>query len=150
MKEISPRRRAMTLVCLLSATGCEITIEHVTIAGQYDLDASAFADHGNASSASAIAVVNGCTSFVDRSEASAIRVLPWDSSIESNPLRCVQIKMGQNICWDGDLSVHPLVPLGGDIPTPIGPACATFNQTGSYGYHCAVHPNMQGAVQVVP
>ncbi|HEX2882438.1 MAG TPA: hypothetical protein VHO25_23115 [Polyangiaceae bacterium] len=95
-------------------------------------------------------VVNGCAAFIDRSASDATRSLPWDFDIGSDPLRCMRITVGQSVCWDGDFVEHPLAPLGGDTPTPIGPPCATFSQSGTYGYYCTLHPNMNGAVLVLP
>jgi plastocyanin len=72
----------------------------------------------------------------------------------------MRIRVGQTITWQGDFRFHPLVPAGGDVPSPItidpmpsGTSRAiTFPTSGFYGFECATHgaPMMYGAIFVVP
>jgi plastocyanin len=60
------------------------------------------------------------------------------------------------VTWSGDFTVHPLGPFGGDTPNPITSAGATgsvtiaFPTAGTFGYHCQVHAQLNGAILVVP
>lgn len=72
--------------------------------------------------------------------------------------RCVKVKVGSDITFSGDFSLHPLEPAGGDTPSPIvrksaGTDDLTFKvpTAGTFGYQCELHPgSMNGAIQVVP
>lgn len=71
--------------------------------------------------------------------------------------RCVKVKVGSDITFAGDFSLHPLEPAGGDTPTPIVTTSTGTTLTfkvmaaGTYGYQCEFHPgSMNGAIQVVP
>lgn len=74
--------------------------------------------------------------------------------------RCVKIKVGQQVAWDGKFENHPLGPFGGDTPNPIPPTSVTpgggvltvtFAAAGTFGFRCGSHPaQMNGAVKVVP
>jgi hypothetical protein len=94
--------------------------------------------------------VNDCTSFVDRTAPAAARSLTWDESLRSTAVRCIMIRVGQSVSFDGDFEQHPLLPLGGDEPNPVA-ASAVYDVPGTYGYYCPVHPlDMNGAILVVP
>lgn len=101
-------------------------------------------------------VVNGCAEadYVDATTDATKRALdPWDTT---SGKKCVKIKKGQEFKWVADLSIHPLEPFGGDSPSPItlmsvgSSITVSFNSTGTFGYHCANHPSMLGAILVVP
>lgn len=96
-------------------------------------------------------LVNGCSSFVDRTAAGASRTLPWDEDLIYVPERCMEIRVGQSVTFSGELANHPMLPSGGDMPSPIGGAVATFTNPGTFGYRCIPHPSeMNGAIRVVP
>jgi plastocyanin len=78
---------------------------------------------------------------------------------------CVKVKIGTDIDFAGDFTMHPLEPNGGDTPTPIptqttNPPNGTsgmpelvikMTTAGTYGFQCRSHPSsMFGAIQVVP
>jgi hypothetical protein len=112
--------------------------------------ADAGPDGGDAGPDEAI-LLNGCESFLDRTAFEGAQELAWDYETGSRPSRCMRIRVGQAVCWVGNLDDHPLAPYGGDAPTPIdGSECALFEAPGDYGYFCTLHPEMLGVIQVVP
>src|SRR5262245_37607561 len=99
-------------------------------------------------------VVQGCQpdQYVDRTAANADRQLSWDFSITSDPARCMQVRAGQTVVWDGDLETHPLAGQGGDTPNPItfhANGSVTFNSPGTFGFVCLSHTPMKGAIEVL-
>ena len=106
--------------------------------------------------ATASAAPSDCSSYTDRSGAGDSRTLVWDFSITSNPARCMKVRVGQSVIWQGDvLGFHPLASDGGTTPNPIpgaptsASATVTFTQPGTFGYICGNHAFMTGAIQVV-
>jgi plastocyanin len=98
--------------------------------------------------------VNNCRSFEDRTDEGASRTLTWDFSISTSPERCIRVRAGQTVTWNGNLDVHPVVVSGGDTPNPIegldtASGEVTFPSAGTFGYACSVHPAMIGAIDVV-
>ena len=73
---------------------------------------------------------------------------------------CIKVKVGSNITFAGSFASHPLVPAGGDVPTPIpsqssdvdgGAVSFGVPAKGTYGFECGKHPAiMFGAIQVIP
>ena len=101
------------------------------------------------------AVLNGCTTFVDHTAAADARSLTWSLSISSSPDRCMKIKVGQSVTWNGSFTTHPLHDDGGDSPNPISASTSptgpiAFAAAGTFGYICGVHASMNGAILVVP
>lgn len=95
--------------------------------------------------------VNGCTTFADGTGDSSTRIITWDLGVGSLPARCLEIKVGQAVVWNGDLATHPLAASGGDTPNPIMDAdTITFPSAGTYGFVCTRHASMNGAIRVVP
>jgi plastocyanin len=98
--------------------------------------------------------LNGCTSYDDHSAEADPRTIAWSLSVTSDPAHCMRIKVGETVRWNGDLSIHPLGPKGGDAPNPISAVDASgrvsFSSPGTFGYTCTVHPSMIGAIRVVP
>jgi hypothetical protein len=96
--------------------------------------------------------VNDCTMFVDESGPTSHKIV-WDLTVASSPKRCLIIKKGQTIAYEGDFDTHPLVASGGDTPTPFASVPATgkvtFPATGTFGFVCGVHPSMKGAITVI-
>lgn len=101
------------------------------------------------------ATLNGCSTFKDETANSQVAVT-WGFGITSDPLRCVKVKVGSTVTFNGDFSFHPIGPKGGDTPTAIvattagSTAAFTFPTAGSFGYTCTVHSSMTGVIQVVP
>jgi plastocyanin len=94
--------------------------------------------------------VNGCFAYVDRTDEGARRTIVWDDALIFNPARCMRVRVGQTVTFAGDHGNHPLMPKGGDTPSPVGPT-STFNVTGIFGYECIPHPSeMNGAIEVIP
>jgi plastocyanin len=107
--------------------------------------------------------VNGCTTFKDLSGESAYSI-KWDETIATSADRCVKIKVQQTVGFTGNLTTHPMKASGGTSPNPFDGAIASvsnpgspeegtnvaFTAPGTYGYKCDVHPQMTGAVLVVP
>ncbi len=115
-------------------------------------DASKAEDAAPAVQDSGTTAVNGCTSFVDRTADGDARELTWDFSIENAPGRCLKVRVGQTVVWNGDLTTHPLNVDGltpGDLKLGAGSASAVFTKAGTFGYVCIKHPSMKGAVLVV-
>lgn len=109
--------------------------------------------------------VAGCTSFADHTSVNDVHSIPWDESLAKSPLRCIKIKAGQDITWEGDFAKNPMIPAGGDTPTPIADvrenvsnpglkgeerSMTTFKKPGTFGYASSKTPAMKGAIQVVP
>lgn len=118
------------------------------------------ADGGaDASTACTIAAFAGCTTFDDRTAANADRKVTF-KDFEYTP-KCLRIKAGQTVTFDGDFVHHPLVTSCGpsvtlmDKRTGTGPAPFVLGTAGFYGYYCLDHGNaagavMAGAIDVVP
>ncbi len=100
--------------------------------------------------------VNGCTTYEDRTAASADRTIVWIRSVGTV---CLRIKTGQSVTWNPkatDFASHPLKPSGGGATNPIvaqGPGAAPYVQpfasAGTFGFVCGFHFDMTGAIQVV-
>ena len=101
----------------------------------------------------AVTVINDCKNFVDRTAAGAMRTIAWSGPPLSVPERCMTIKKGQDVTWNGSLSSHPLAPKDGDVPNPVIGVDAngkvTFPNAGLFGYECGIHPGMIGAIKVI-
>lgn len=70
---------------------------------------------------------------------------------------CIKVKANDVVTFAGAFGAHPLMPFGGNEPTPIpiknsGTTLdVVMSTTGDYGFQCMFHPNaMFGAIQVVP
>ena len=100
----------------------------------------------------------GCTTFEDRTAESAARTIAF-IDFAYTP-KCLRIKAGQTVLFEGDFDRHPLV-------TSCGPTLAFDHRSGTtaasfvlpaagrYGYYCLDHGNaagevMSGAVDVIP
>jgi hypothetical protein len=105
---------------------------------------------GAGGSGSEVPELNGCTTYLDRTDPGASRKVTWDASIAFAPERCLKIRVHQEVEFDGDFDAHPLEPLGGDMPSPFSSARWTFSRPGVFGYICSIHSEMTGAIWVVP
>jgi plastocyanin len=100
------------------------------------------------SSATSPTSLNGCTTFADGD------TIAWTLASKP-PSTCLRVKKGASVTWNGDLGVHPLAPKGGDAANPITAISAgstktfTFDTPGTYGFVCASHSSMTGAISVV-
>jgi plastocyanin len=112
--------------------------------------------HDSDAPEAAPAAVNGCSAFEDHSAPTDARTLAWTYTIATDPARCMQIHAGQSVTWSGSLTEHPLLAAGGDVPNPIaGPKVGAsgnvaFPAAGTFGYRCANHAFMTGAIRVLP
>jgi hypothetical protein len=90
--------------------------------------------------------------YLDRTAPSADRELTWDFSIASDPERCLQVRAGQTVFFNGVSDNHPLGGSGGDTPNPISlhnNGLVTFSAVGTFGFQCLNHSSMKGAIKVV-
>jgi hypothetical protein len=94
--------------------------------------------------------LNGCTSYVDRTAPDASRDIAWDGALPLRPERCMKIRLGDRPLFIGDFEEHPLAEFGGDDPSPFDTIPWTFDRPGVFGYYCTVHPEMLGAIWIVP
>jgi plastocyanin len=65
----------------------------------------------------------------------------------------MQVRVGQQVLWNGSFGTHPLDAEDGDAPNPIASHTdgrVVFATPGTFGYVCGIHPQMRGAVRVVP
>lgn len=65
----------------------------------------------------------------------------------------ISVPAGQAVTWINiDDSPHQITVPGARLRTDFlfkgQPAALTFTEPGVYGYNCALHPNMKGAVEV--
>jgi hypothetical protein len=107
-------------------------------------------------------LINMCTTFQDGSPSMSDRYIPWGTPgtfLTGVAERCLQIKVGQAVTFQGDFTAHPLAAEGGDAPAIPGKTSSTgmedyevtFNTVGTFGFKCTVHPTqMMGAIHVVP
>lgn len=77
----------------------------------------------------------------------------WDLTVASSPSRCMTVKKGQTVAFEGNFTSHPLVAAGGDSPNPFASVAdtgkVTFAATGTFGFVCSNHSSMTGAIKVV-
>jgi plastocyanin len=114
--------------------------------------------------------LNGCadTDFVDRSAATATRVVSFGGVERSGPFayapKCIVVSAGQTVTFRGDFSQHPLAPgsspsarVTGSTNNPIprrettqADVTITFPAAGSFPYFCEYHyaGGMAGVVRV--
>lgn len=99
-------------------------------------------------------LLNGCSSYVDATADDADRTLAWGYDIENDPRRCLKVRVGQVVTFDGNVSRHPIDALGGARPNPFAGSLSsatsfTFDQTGGFGFVCTYHEEMLGVIWVV-
>lgn len=103
----------------------------------------------------AIPVVDDCHDgdYQDRTGDGARRTVTWDFSFTGGQDRCLKIRAGQSVRWNGNFLDHPLDPDQGDSPNPISTHDADgvvrFDNPGVFGFRCNYHFEMRGAIQVV-
>lgn len=107
-----------------------------------------------ATPAAPVPMFNACSAYVDRTAADADRTLDWDYGIENDPERCIVVRVGQTVTFEGNLNAHPIDAQGGDDPNPFDGAISsaaafTFDRPGAFGFVCIYHDEMQGVVWVV-
>src|SRR5262249_52925235 len=88
--------------------------------------------------------------YLDRTAPGADREILWETSLEHDPERCMQVQVGQTVIWNGDLvEMHPRGANGGDTPNPFvfnRDREVTFTTPGTFGYLCLMHQSqMRGA-----
>lgn len=102
-----------------------------------------------------------CTSFVDATGATASRKVLFPAGGHTYSPRCLRIRVGQEVTFEGSFSSHPLRQSCG--PAPLVPAvqqgssasATTTEALGIFGYYCPNHGDadgsgMAGAIEVVP
>jgi plastocyanin len=103
---------------------------------------------------------NGCINFDDHTAQNDARLITFPG-VNLTPvysINCMKIAKGQKVTWTADNNVtfgnHPLTSEN-EVGTPIvntstGTTVSfTFNQTGTFGFHCLFHPgSMKGAIFV--
>ena len=114
-----------------------------------DVVAMPDAPRGDGSSA-----LNGCTIFEDHTADADPRTISWGFSIPTDPARCMKVRVGQSVTWNGSFTEHPLLAQGGDTPNPIASVGASgtvlFPGAGTFGFACSNHAFMTGAIEVIP
>jgi len=118
---------------------------------------------------SAIADVNGCTPAMaeDRSGATAERKVQVGAVGLTFTPKCMTIKAGQSVSFEGTLAGHPLAPGNASSATAGSPnnpimrtatgssVSFTFPTPGAYPFYCEYHSSgagkdMAGAIYVIP
>lgn len=151
------------LCAVVACAGCSSEAESPSSTssdgGTPATDGGGVEDAGAPTTEPAAKPINGCSiGFQDQTAASAPRVLNWDLPVANSPARCMKVKVGQSVKWQGLFSFHPISPKDGDTPNPITPFSAsspdsysvTFPSAGTFGFVCDAHANMTGAIYVVP
>jgi plastocyanin len=100
-------------------------------------------------------VVNGCDPATTTVSTGDVTVtFPGSGATFLYTPSCIKVHAGATVTWNGDLASHPLEPDGSGNPivsTSSGTSVTfTFPTDGSFGFHCAFHSTMLGAVFVVP
>jgi hypothetical protein len=99
--------------------------------------------------------IDGCSEpmYLDRTAVGADRTLHWDFGFITDEERCITVRVGQTVSWEGSFADHPLDPDEGDVPNPIANhvnGVVRFDQPGTFGYRCNFHAQMRGAIRVLP
>ena len=153
----------LALVSSLAACGDdELSPPTVTDSGALDTsttDTNVTETTSGESGGETAAPINDCadSDYVDATSSEMLRT--FDAWSVATGKKCLRIKVGQSVTWvpEGGFAVHPLEADSGDSPTPImlvntgTTTTVAFPNAGTYGYHCANHPDvMKGAIRVVP
>jgi len=113
---------------------------------------------GDSAIAACTAAFAGCTevdaggdaavgsAFIDFQAADAAIVFGGAAGLAYLP-KCIKIKAGKKVTWNGDFTSHPLTPApcndaSGDKITSTSTGTmtsVTFTKPGIYGYYCAIH-----------
>ena len=112
-------------------------------------DAGAGADSADAAPAGP---VNGCKTFDDRTAPGASRTITWTFPIAAAD-RCVLVKVGQSVTWDGNFTMYRVGASGGDSPNPIADfdpntPVVGFPKAGTFGFESPDAPALVGAIKV--
>jgi len=101
----------------------------------------------------AITVVNGCSNADAKDLTKEAEVtIQWDFSVAD--VGCVLVSAGTTITFAGNFDVHPLFGGDGNEADPASPfsnhdnGVVTVTEAGAYGFYCALHASMLGAVFV--
>jgi len=93
-----------------------------------------------------IVAVSGCTSQNQSASTVTIKNMAFNPST-------LNVKVGTTVTWiNNDTVTHHVVSDSGlfdsgDLSNGMS-YNYTFNQTGSYPYHCSIHPSMTGTIVV--
>ena len=100
----------------------------------------------------------GCSTFQDVTLGTATVSFGGAAGIAYSP-KCLKVKAGQMVTFQGGFGVHPLAQACGPaqvITNGTGTQTAfTFSVAGTYGFYCTLHGSaagtgMAGALLVVP
>jgi len=92
----------------------------------------------------------GCSQLEDLTADSATREVKFGGALANTYApKCMKVKKGQSVTFDGDFKVHPLAQACGPSETipnvKEGSSQAiTFETAGDFGYFCTAHGNPAG------
>ena len=101
-----------------------------------------------------VLVVLALASFVTPSHATGTAAVSIANFAFHPDTITVVIGVNNTVIWtNNDATSHTVMSdsslFGSGILTPHATYTFTFDQAGTYGYHCSIHPSMTGAVHVV-
>jgi hypothetical protein len=122
----------------------------------------------NPPDAQTFTALNGCqdvSQFLADPDPSDPLFIPWADIYQSDRPICFRIEAGDQVAWQVGKLVshttetfadHPLEstevgsPIAGKSTADQTDYVVTFPTPGTFGFHCTMHPNMKGAIWVVP
>lgn len=95
-----------------------------------------------------IVALSGCTQSQQNVPANTVYI----QNFAFNPTS-LTVKAGTTVTWvNKDSTTHTVISDNGAFPSgdlnPGSNYTYTFNKTGTYPYHCSIHPSMTGTVTV--
>jgi plastocyanin len=127
----------ITIVLIILIAAGAVALNHKSS------NSPAYSSNNNTTSSSSSNSTNPATGHID------IRNMMFTPSQ-------ITVAKGGTVTWtNNDSTAHTVVddlsnvggPSSGDIP-PGGTYSFTFNKTGSFQYHCSIHPSMRGTIVV--
>ncbi len=117
------------------------------------VDGGASTGSGNGSGNSPTGTaLNGCTTYLDQTDPAAARKIDWSPTLATSPNRCMKVKSGQTVAFEGRFTDYPIAPAGGAEPSPFASVPDTgkvkLGAAGVYGFACTIDAKMTGAIQV--
>src|SRR5690606_7783131 len=104
----------------------------------------------------------GCTSLTDAKADGAERTITFGERLgNAYAPKCLEVKKGQTVTFNGDFDVHPLAAACGTLEDTLGStveagtdSAITFDEAGDFGYYCSKHgtpagTGMAGFIRVV-
>ena len=99
----------------------------------------------------AMLVLESTAAWAANSSAQIVNCPPASGCFSPNP---ITIKVGDTVSWTNNGSVTHTATSNtgawdtGPIASGASSSAVSFNTTGSFAYHCAIHPSMTGTVIV--